>query len=197
MPRIQIWSNVDGSEFAIRLNTDFDSFRALTKQEGEEQYVRIVEETEYLYDMEYDWDYALKSWMERHNGRSKNGIMETKRNGATINSKMNMNSPPVYDTANKTDEYSTMSAFSESSKGNDTDRKNKFLPDKFTSASGLELSSDNGKKSSSSRSKRRSGWLKSKFKCHYCGLLFVNERKRGTHEKEWHWNKIRRRDNLS
>lgn len=41
-----------------------DSFRATTKQG--EKYVKIIEESEYLNDMKYDWSYTLKYWMEEN-----------------------------------------------------------------------------------------------------------------------------------
>lgn len=151
MQKIQIWSNMRGSEFAIRLSTDIeDSFRAATRQE--ENYVKIVEETEYLHDMKYDWDYTLRYWVETHH-----------------NNKYHKND----------DVIDSSSIFSER-------REN----DNSTSLR-VDLSSDYKKNSHSDRRKRAS-WLKLKLKCHYCGLMFSNEKERGNHEKEWHADKIRK-----
>lgn len=51
--------------------------------------------------------------------------------------------------------------------------------------------SENNKGKNASRHKR-SSWSKPTLKCHYCSLMFLNERERTDHEREWHADKIRK-----
>jgi hypothetical protein len=75
MRKIQIWSNSHGNEFAIRLDTDID-FRAVTNPD--ETYEKIVDESPYLEDMHYDWNYTLGWWINGNNGNGKIGSEPTK-----------------------------------------------------------------------------------------------------------------------
>lgn len=167
MPRIQIWSNVNCSEFAIRLNTDIaDSFRAVTK-EGE-QYMKIVEESEYLHDMNYEWHYTLSYWVEIHS--------KPQRRRTIVNSKIEPRDEDIL----------TFHANA------NNDNKNIHSEKSRTNSLVQELLSNNSRKDDGRYKKKRSSWLKRTLKCHYCGLMFVNERERVNHEGEWHADKIRK-----
>jgi hypothetical protein len=54
---IQLWTNQDQNQYAIRLEGKSDLL-ATTNQSA--QYTDLVEESDYLEDLEYDWDYTLK-----------------------------------------------------------------------------------------------------------------------------------------
>ena len=54
---IQLWTNQDQNQYAIRLDGKSDLL-ATTNQNA--QYTDLVQETDYLEELEYDWDYTLK-----------------------------------------------------------------------------------------------------------------------------------------
>jgi hypothetical protein len=54
---IQLWTNQDQNQYAIRLDGKSDLL-ATTNQNA--QYTDLVEESDYLEELEYDWDYTLK-----------------------------------------------------------------------------------------------------------------------------------------
>jgi hypothetical protein len=54
---IQLWTNQDQNQYAIRLEGKSDLL-ATTNQNA--QYTDLVEESDYLEELEYDWDYTLK-----------------------------------------------------------------------------------------------------------------------------------------
>ena len=55
--RIQLWTDKDQNQYAIRLGGKSDLL-ATTNQNA--QYTHLVEESDYLEELEYDWDYTLK-----------------------------------------------------------------------------------------------------------------------------------------
>jgi hypothetical protein len=54
---IQLWTNQDQNQYAIRLDGKSDLL-ATTNQNA--KYTDLVQETDYLEELEYDWDYTLK-----------------------------------------------------------------------------------------------------------------------------------------
>jgi hypothetical protein len=54
---IQLWTNQDQNQYAIRLEGKSDLLAA-TNQNA--LYTDLVEESDYLEELEYDWDYTLK-----------------------------------------------------------------------------------------------------------------------------------------
>ena len=54
---IQLWTNQDQNQYAIRLEGKSDLLAA-TNQNA--LYIDLVEESDYLEELEYDWDYTLK-----------------------------------------------------------------------------------------------------------------------------------------
>jgi hypothetical protein len=60
--KIQLWSNNSKSNYAIKLRGR-SNFLAATKDTTEE-YTKLVEESDYLEDMQYDWNYALRHWID-------------------------------------------------------------------------------------------------------------------------------------
>lgn len=63
--KIQFWSDARGKEFAVRLSNEPD-FRAVSNPVAE--YTKLVEEAEYLSDMDYDWKFLLEYWTGVKNG---------------------------------------------------------------------------------------------------------------------------------
>jgi hypothetical protein len=60
--KIQLWSNQSKNEYAIRLEGNVELLAA-TKTNI--HYTELVDESEYLEDLKYNWRYTLKAWMAR------------------------------------------------------------------------------------------------------------------------------------
>ena len=60
--KIQLWSNESKNEYAIRLEGESELLAA-TKTNI--RYIVLVDESEYLEDLKYNWSYTLKTWMAR------------------------------------------------------------------------------------------------------------------------------------
>jgi hypothetical protein len=61
--KIQLWSNKSKTDFAIKLKGKSD-FLAATRKVTEEEYTDLVEESDYLEDVQYDWNYTLRHWID-------------------------------------------------------------------------------------------------------------------------------------
>lgn len=66
--KIQLWSDVRGEEFAVRLSNEQD-FRAVSNPAA--NYTKLVDEGEHFDDMSYDWKYLLEHWSGVKNGSIK------------------------------------------------------------------------------------------------------------------------------
>ena len=73
IPEIEIWSNHQETEFAVRLTGEF-GFRASSSLDPTVRYVKLLESLPYLPDIEYQWNYVLHIWMERR------GVKKRKNN---------------------------------------------------------------------------------------------------------------------
>ena len=60
--KIQLWSDQSKNEYAIRLE---GSGGLLASTKTNIQYTELVDESEYLEDLKYNWSYTLKAWMAR------------------------------------------------------------------------------------------------------------------------------------
>jgi hypothetical protein len=60
---IQLWTNHNQDQYAIRLSGKSDLI-ATTSQNTE--YTILVEESEYLEELEYDWEYTLTQWVNQN-----------------------------------------------------------------------------------------------------------------------------------
>jgi hypothetical protein len=67
-PRLQLWSDPAQEHFAVRLSGDVN-FRAVSNPGA--SYIMLVDEADFFYDMEYDWNYLLTHWMSVRNGEIK------------------------------------------------------------------------------------------------------------------------------
>jgi hypothetical protein len=62
--KIQLWSNNSKSDYGVKLKGR-SGFLAATKDTTEE-YTDLVEESDYLEDVQYDWNYTLRHWIDNH-----------------------------------------------------------------------------------------------------------------------------------
>lgn len=79
--KIQIWTNEHGTEFALGLSNHPKEFKAMS--DPATTYTRLIEEVDYYPDMQYDWKFTLRHWMDARNGKVEQG-MEKPSNG-TVN----------------------------------------------------------------------------------------------------------------
>jgi hypothetical protein len=61
--KIQLWSNASKSDYAIRLKARPD---ILAATKNTEEYTELIEESDYLEDHQYDWNYTLNHWIDIH-----------------------------------------------------------------------------------------------------------------------------------
>lgn len=66
--RLQLWSDANQENFAVRLSNE-SNFRAATSPAA--SYILLIDEAEFLHDMEYDWNYLLMHWTGVKNGKIK------------------------------------------------------------------------------------------------------------------------------
>ena len=59
-----MWSNNSKSDYAIKLKARTDTPLAATK--NTEEYTDLVEESDYLEHLQYDWNYTLRHWIDIH-----------------------------------------------------------------------------------------------------------------------------------
>jgi Icc-related predicted phosphoesterase len=63
--KIQLWSNNSKTDYAIKLKGKSD-FLAATRRGITEQYTDLVEESDYFEDIQYDWNYTIRHWIDNH-----------------------------------------------------------------------------------------------------------------------------------
>ncbi|WP_148699725.1 hypothetical protein [Candidatus Nitrososphaera evergladensis] len=58
---IQLWTNLDETEFAIKLASDAIGFRASTSDTAD--YVKLIDEIHEMDDQQIDWPFMLGKWI--------------------------------------------------------------------------------------------------------------------------------------
>ena len=79
--KIQLWSNRSKSDYAIKLKARTDTPLAATK--NTEEYTDLVEESDYLEDLQYDWNYTLRHWIDIHSRNSISDVIQPFPNDTT------------------------------------------------------------------------------------------------------------------
>ena len=75
--KIQLWTNRHQNEFAIRLTTDSEILTTfddnnddrnifLAATDANEDYIRVVAETDYFEPLKHGWEYTLRTLIERY-----------------------------------------------------------------------------------------------------------------------------------
>ena len=75
--KIQLWTNKHQNEFAIRLTTDSETLATsddndddrnifLAATDLNEDYIRVVAETDYFEPLKHGWEYTLRTLIERY-----------------------------------------------------------------------------------------------------------------------------------
>ena len=74
--KIQLWTNKHQNEFAIRLTTDSETLATsddnddrnifLATTDANEDYIRVVAETDYFEPLKHGWEYTLRTLIERY-----------------------------------------------------------------------------------------------------------------------------------
>lgn len=66
--KIQLWSDAHRKEFAVKLSNHPD-FKAASNPAA--KYTELVDEAEYLVDLEYDWQFLLDHWARINGGSTR------------------------------------------------------------------------------------------------------------------------------
>ena len=74
--KIQLWTNKHQNEFAIRLTTDSETLATsndnddrnifLASTDTNEDYIRVVAETDYFEPLKHGWEYTLRTLIEQY-----------------------------------------------------------------------------------------------------------------------------------
>ena len=75
--KIQLWTNKHQNEFAIRLTTDSETLATsddndddrnvfLAATDANEDYIRVVAETDYFEPLKHGWEYTLRTLIEQY-----------------------------------------------------------------------------------------------------------------------------------
>ena len=78
--KIQLWSNASKSDYAIKLKARPD---ILAATKNTEEYTELVEESDYLEDHQYDWNYTLRHWIDIHTRKSISDVIQPFPNDTT------------------------------------------------------------------------------------------------------------------
>jgi hypothetical protein len=92
--KIQLWTNRHQNEFAIRLTTDSETLATsnenddrnifLASTDANEDYIRVVAETDYFEPLKHGWEYTLRTLIEQYKHEIS---MMSLRNVASTNNK--------------------------------------------------------------------------------------------------------------
>jgi hypothetical protein len=96
--KIQLWTNKHQNEFAIRLTTDSETLATsddydddrnifLATTDANEDYIRVVAETDYFEPLKHGWEYTLRTLIEQY--KHEISIMSLGNIAPTNNKKVN------------------------------------------------------------------------------------------------------------
>ena len=64
LKKLQLWSDPSRSEYVICLEDFTDTLAATCENVSKRsQYIHLIEESDFLEDLQYDWKYTLKHWI--------------------------------------------------------------------------------------------------------------------------------------
>jgi hypothetical protein len=79
--KLELWTNSDKSEFAIYLKNNSDKINknasrdtnykllVVTSHNRNIEYTELLDESEYLEDLQYNWKYTLEQWIDNHKNK--------------------------------------------------------------------------------------------------------------------------------
>jgi hypothetical protein len=180
---MQLWSDQSGKEYAIRLQEDSyitpPSMKSATTIKNNIQYTRLIEESDYLEDIEYNWNYTLMHWINGVVNRDNNwsnldeqktaSLLSTNNNGNNIDDDTTPRVPPSYlqMTNNKRNTVHKMAIgnrkYNHNNNDNNIENKKQTIPVR----------------------------LKGSLQCHFCKLMFSYHKERKKHEQTWHFSNVK------
>jgi hypothetical protein len=170
--RIQLWSNYDKTSYAIYLITKTNESNQNIGISGTNnllvannhskniKYTELLDESDYLEDMKYDWKYTLQHWISNSNGDL---TITTEPLPASSSSILSDTENPLIQQQQQTQ----------------TQDKRKFESNK-------NIEDKNLKHKTRSNVKKKDN-LK---RCHFCKLEFSTNKERADHELTWHIHSI-------
>jgi hypothetical protein len=134
------------------------------------QYTRLAEESDYLEDIEYNWNYTLKHWI--------NGVVN----------------PDNY--CNNIDQQKPASLLSTHKNNNDdtTPRIPPSYPKKTNNGTNTiqkKAYNHNNNGNDIENKKTIRGRVKGSLQCHFCKLMFSYHKQRKKHEQTWHFSIVK------
>jgi hypothetical protein len=179
--KLQLWTNPDKSEYAIYLksksnksnkNGNIDSSSSnnnkllvATNYNRNIKYTELLDESDYLEDLQYNWKYTLEHWIDIKNNNYH----------ITVTEPLSMLPPILFQ---GTDPLTEQVQDHES---NISDNREELGGRKKSSSDKITTYSD-PRKSKSIKKKKKTN-LK---KCHFCKLEFPTNNERAEHEQTWH-----------
>ncbi|HJT49847.1 MAG TPA: hypothetical protein VJ729_16830 [Nitrososphaeraceae archaeon] len=173
--RLQLWTNADNTEYAIYLkstgnnennkNSHIDTdHKLLVKMNHNKntEYTRLLDECDYLDDLEYDWKYTLEQWVD--NEKNKDLMIMTEHS-------------LLSDVENSIIQKQMLGT--ENYKDNQETQKEDYSNNKK-----MAIHRNLRKYKIRSNKKKR-------IKCHFCKLEYHTHHDRLQHEQVWHPNKTR------
>jgi hypothetical protein len=173
--KLQLWTNANKTEYAIYLasNTNNkstnknshshsnDELVINTNRDGNLPYTQLLDESDYLDDLKYDWKYTLEQWIDNE----KNRHFVTKVELTPFLPDGNFATQDQIRDAEHIRNY-------QQKQDADKEEKENSAMDKIGIYNNLRKFND-----------------KKKIKCHFCKLEYLTNRDRTEHELAWHSNK--------
>ena len=194
--KIQLWTNPDKSDYAIFLkkdnskwknkeddeykNTDDSSELLVATNYGRRiKYTKLLDESDYLEDLEYDWKYTLQQWIDNNNNNNtlKTTIESSSSSTILLSDDGHLAEQQIvhYNNNNNNNANNNIKGYQQEQEVHyREDNKpawNKFVRHRNF---GLYRIKKNNKIN-----------LK---KCRFCKLLYLTNKQRAEHEQSWHAN---------
>lgn len=179
--KLQLRANFDKTEYAIYLktnnqtnNSNNDKLLVATNHSKDTRYTELLDESDYLEDLKYDWKYALYHWINYINGSI---IITTEEPLPESPSSPPLSIPP------------------RTEKNPIVPPQQQTLPKKVFTGSDIQRLKENGESSSNKiiveknlkhKTRKKVKKKEDLKRCHFCKLGFPTNKQRAEHERAWH-----------
>jgi hypothetical protein len=186
--KLELWTNSDKSEFAIYLKNNSDKINknasrdtnykllVVTSHNRNIEYTELLDESDYLEDLQYNWKYTLEQWIDNHKNKHLITIAEPLLSLHPILSH-------IEDTITKDQVQENQNNISSNNtdyqEGLEVDREEK---EEESANNKINIHRNLRKYKITAKGK------KSNLKCHFCKLEYLTNKQRTEHEHAWHLN---------
>jgi predicted metal-dependent peptidase len=172
--KLELWTNSDKSEYAIYLksnsaknsrNKDInDKLLAATSYNRNIKYTELVDEADYLEDLEYDWKYTLEQWIDNN------------KDLITITELLS-SSPPIHSHfENSLTQQQQVQEEERDNTDNNGEEEEKSASNTITIHRNFRMYRVRTRKKKKTNLKI----------CHFCKLEYPTNKQRVEHEQAWH-----------